>query len=176
MRRAIIRPGLLAVLMVGSAVSAGPARAESATSVTFEGVVTSTAPLRLTSGVHTQVTFTTTTCLEAAANVGKAKPVATAGNCSITTTGNYTGNCVLGLASTAGTYTDSNGQTYQIYLFLSANGPTWTPGANFIKGDQFGTGFGAGSWLPDLVQCAGAGVTKVPVTAEFAYELTGTLP
>jgi hypothetical protein len=177
MQRAFVRSLLPVVLVAASGLSTGPAEAASATSVTFEGVVTSTAPLRLTSSVHTQVTFTTTLCLEGAANVGKAKPVATAGNCSITTTGNYTGNCALGLAATAGTYTDSAGQTYQIYLNLMVNGVTWTPSANFLKPPtQFGTGFGEGAWLPDLAQCAGAGVTKVPVAAEFAYELTETLP
>lgn len=171
MRRTMIRAVLPAVLVSALGLHTPAAEAVSATAVTFTGVVTTAQPLTLTT-INTDITFTTTTCLEEAVNVGKPKPLATTGSCKITAKGGYTGSCVFGLGTVSGTYTDSIGQTYLVFLAFRVTYPTWTPLANFVKGPQFGTGAGEGTWLPDVVQCAGPGVTTVPVTAQFAYELT----
>lgn len=170
MQRALVRSVLPVVLVLG--LSAAPAQADSVTSVTFTGVVTTTAPLTATT-VITDISFTTTLCLEEAVHVGKPKPLVTPGTCKIATKGTFIGNCAFGLGNTAGTYTDSLGQTFQIFLGFVAVTPTWTPTANFIKPQtgQFGTGAGEGTWTPDPVQCAGPGTTTAPVTAQFAFTL-----
>ena len=171
MRKALVRAVLPAVLVVG--LSAAPAEADSVTSATFTGVVTTALPLTLTT-VNTAVTFNTTLCVEAAAHVAKqTKPPATAGMCKITTEGTFIGNCAFGLGSTQGTYTDSVGQTFQIFLGFVAVTPTWTTTANFLKPqtNQSGTGAGEGTWAPDLIQCAAGGTTTVMVTAEFSFTL-----
>lgn len=172
MKRAIVRALVPAVLVLG--LSAAPAEADSVTSATFTGVVKTAVPLTYTT-VITDIEFTTTLCLEEAVHVGKTptKPPVTTGTCKIATKGTFIGNCAFGLGNTAGTYTDSLGQTFQIFLGFVAVTPTWTPTANFIKPQtgQFGTGAGEGTWTPDPVQCAGPGTTTVPVTAQFAFTL-----